>query len=190
MSTREVSVPDASEDDSPGSTPPVVADPSAFFAARTAPGPLSPGRAPVATGNGRARGSNRVRRDPAPAAPLRQVRGTLRNVDLWSVCRVSALIYGSLFLVVFVAGVALWVVASVTGARHSVEHFIASALLLKQFRFASLTIFLAATGIGLVMTAAATGATVALAGFYNLVSEVVGGVELTVVQEEAAGPVV
>jgi hypothetical protein len=181
MSTREVSVPAAHEDDASGNVSPALAQPSPPLAAPAAP-TIRP--ADMAKANGSA---SRV----APQTTvLHQVRGTVRHFDLWSVFRVSALIYGSFFLVALVAGVALWIVASATGARHSVEHFIASALLLKQFRFASLTIGLAATGIGLVVAAAATGATVAVAGFYNLVSEVVGGVELTIVQEETAGTVV
>ena len=175
-------MPTAPEDDSSGNGSPVFAEPS------------TPPTAPATTAGARpgpASGTNGgLRHAPKRVPELRQVRGTVRHIDLWSVFRVSALIYGSFFLVVLVAGFALWVVASATGARHSVEHFIASALLLKQFRFASLTILVAATGIGVVLSAAATGATIAVAGFYNLVSEVVGGVELTIVQEEPAGTVV
>ena len=175
------------EDDSLGDVSPVLDQPAPLLTTPAVP-TTRPTGPPVALQAAKTNGNApRVARQPTE---LRQVRGTLRHVDLWSVFRVSALIYGSFFLVVLVAGIALWLVASATGARHSVEHFIASALLLKQFRFASLTIGLAATGIGLILAAAATGATVAVAGFYNLVSEVVGGVELTIVQEEPAGTVV
>jgi hypothetical protein len=121
---------------------------------------------------------------------VRHVRGVLREIDLWSVFRCSLLLYGSLLVVGMVAFMGLWVASSATGARHSVEHFIASALLLKQFRFASATILLSTTAIGVVLVGMATGATVVVAAFYNLISDVVGGVELTVLQEEPADRVV
>lgn len=184
-------MPLAGADGPSGAGAPTLADPAtrvgASVASRPQRAPAREGEAPKAPKASRA---PRARRAPDPGPTLRQVRGTLRHIDLWSVFRCSVLIYGSLFLVALVAGLALWMVASATGARHSVEHFIASALLLKSFQFASLTILLAATGIGVVLAAVATGATVAMAGFYNLVSEIVGGIKLTVVQEEAAGPVV
>jgi hypothetical protein len=185
MSAQEVSVPVAGHDDPPGKGPSTLADPATLVGA---PPPARPNRRP--SSNGKASKVAKASRAPKPAPTLCQVRGTVRHIDLWSVFRCSVLIYGSFFLVALVAGLALWIVASATGARHSVEHFIASALLLKRFQFASFTILLAATGIGVVLAAVATGATVAMAGFYNLVSEIVGGIELTVVQEEPAGPVV
>lgn len=126
----------------------------------------------------------------APQPSVRHVRGVVRQIDLWSVFRCALLLYASMLVVGMVAFVVLWIAASATGARHSVEHFIASALLLKQFRFASATILLSTTAIGVVLVGMATGATVVLAAFYNLISDVVGGVEVTVLQEESSDPVV
>ena len=214
MSTPELSVPVAQEDDPPGnglsaapgdasaapggvSAPPAPLhlEPTPITSVPPTPvpeirGPDVPGPRAGKPGTERDRVNGAGVAAPVGPARMRQVQGTVRRIDLWSVFRVSALIYGSLLLVWLVAGAALWVVATITGARHNVEHFIASALLLRSFRFASLTILLSATGIGIVLTALVTGATVALAAFYNLASEVIGGFEVTVVQEEPAKPVV
>jgi uncharacterized membrane protein len=71
-----------------------------------------------------------------------------------------------------------------------VEHFIASTLLFKSFKFQSLQILLSTTIIGMILVGVGTGVSVLVAAFYNLISDVVGGVEVTVIEEEPAEPVV
>jgi hypothetical protein len=100
------------------------------------------------------------------------------------VFRLVALLYVSFFAVFVVAGIGLWLTASATGARHSVEHFIASTLLVKHFRFDSVRILLSSLAIGAVFLVVATFLTVVLAAFFNLISDVVGGLEVTVIEEE------
>jgi len=121
---------------------------------------------------------------------VRRVRRVVRHVDLWSVCRLSAMLYLSLMVVFAVAGVGLWLVASATGARQGFERLVASTLLLKNFRFDSVRILLASLAIGAVFVAVATLLTVVFAAFFNLICDVVGGLELTVIEEEPAQAVV
>ena len=114
----------------------------------------------------------------------RRARRVIRHVDLWSVFRCSVLLYLSFLVVFLVASIGLWLAATATGARHSVEHFVASTLLFKNFHFQSLQLLGAVGVIGLVMTGVGTGANVVLAAFYNLISDVIGGIELTVIEED------
>jgi Transmembrane domain of unknown function (DUF3566) len=114
----------------------------------------------------------------------------VRHVGVWSVFRFAALLYTTFLLVVMVAGVGLWLASTATGARHSVESFIASTLLLKNFRFDSLQILTSSLLIGAILVVVATMVTVVVAAFYNLISDVVGGVELIFIEDEPVDHVV
>ena len=121
----------------------------------------------------------------------RRVRRVLRRIEPWSVLRISALFYLSLFLVVLVAGVGLWLVATATGARHNVERFVGDLLSSNDFHFLGLQILRAATLVGLVLVVVATVANVLMAILYNLISDVIGGIEVTVLEDDpGARPVV
>ena len=54
-----------------------------------------------------------------------------------------------------------------------------------KFQFASAEIFRAAAFGGLVMILVATGATALVAVLFNLISDIVGGVRATVIEEES-----
>src|SRR2546421_9878940 len=63
-------------------------------------------------------GSERRSLTRSPRLPQgRRVRRVIRRVDPWTVLRFSVFFYLSIFLVLLVAGIALWQVASVTGVR-------------------------------------------------------------------------
>ena len=66
----------------------------------------------------------------------------------------------------------------------SVESFIGELVSNKDFRFLSWQVLRAATLVGLVIVCILTVLTVLAAAFYNLFSELLGGVEVTVVEQE------
>ena len=121
----------------------------------------------------------------------RRLRRVIRRVDPWSVLRFSLLFYGCMLLVGLVAGVLLWAAASTTGAIDNVERFIKELFALESFAFNG-TLLLESTVIGgLVLVLLGTGANVLMAVLYNLTADVVGGIEVTVLEEEPArGPLV
>ena len=121
----------------------------------------------------------------ARRAPIveRRYRQTVRHVDVWSVLKVSICFYLCALIVMLSAGILLWYVADTAGLIHNVEKFVGDLLDDKNFHFLSLVILRAATLIGLVMVCLMTVLTVLGAAFYNLFSELVGGVEITVVEE-------
>jgi len=119
-----------------------------------------------------------------PAVEVRRVRRVLRRVDTWSLFRFAVLLYGCALVVFLAAAIGLWIVASTAGAIPSIENFITQLFALKRFHFKSLQLFVAVLGIGVVWVVAATLFTVITGVLYNLISDVVGGIEITVLEEE------
>ena len=109
---------------------------------------------------------------------------TVRSVDLWSVLKVSICFYLCALIVTLVAGIMLWWVASAAGVVSSVESFVGELVNNKDFRLLSWEVLRAATLIGLVIVCLLTVMTVLAAAFYNLFSELLGGIEVTVVEQE------
>jgi len=109
---------------------------------------------------------------------------TIRSVDLWSVLKVSICFYLCALIVVLVAGVLLWWIAAAAGVVASVESFVGELVNNKDFRLLSWEVLRASTLIGLVLVCLMTVVTVLAAAFYNLFSELLGGIEVTVVEQE------
>ena len=134
----------------------------------------------------------------------RRVRRVIRKVDPWTVLRFSVLFYLSILLVVLVAGFALWEVASATGVRDNAENFVGELVGAgpatdaagaaqstansqnNNYRFRGGRILEASALGGLVLVVVGTGANVLLVVLYNLISDVVGGVEVTVLEEDTS----
>src|SRR5919201_972292 len=87
---------------------------------------------------------------PGPRAPKRERRRriaspkqvyerryvqTIRSVDLWSVLKVAICFYLCALIVLLVAGVMLWWIASAAGVIDSVESFVGELVNNKDFRF-------------------------------------------------------
>lgn len=123
------------------------------------------------------------RRPASGYAVERRYRQTVRRVDLWSVLKVSVCFYLCALVVTLGAGVVLWVIASSAGVVDNFENFM-SDLGFEDFEFLSWRILRASTLIGLVFVAMSTILTVLAAAFYNLFAELVGGIEVTVVEED------
>ena len=151
--------------------------------------------------NGTLRRARRVETTPAPAgagtAPAagaavpvryeaRKVHRLVRHVEPWSVLKISLLFYFCLWIIMLVAGTLMWRVASSTGVIDNVEKFIKEIFALKSFSFDGVQIFRAYSVGGLVVVVAATGFTVLLSVLFNLISDLTGGVRVTVVEEETA----
>jgi len=92
----------------------------------------------------------------------RRVRRVLRRFDLWSVLRFSLVFYLCMFLILLVAGIVLWLVATVTGVRHNIEHFIGD-LIASKFHFLGLQLLRAAAIGGLLLVMIGSAANVLLA---------------------------
>lgn len=113
----------------------------------------------------------------------RRVRRVVRKIDTWSVLKVSGLFSLSLVLVLLIAGVLLWLAGSAIGAIENVEKFM-GAIGFEDFTFIGSQLLRGFVAAGLVLVALGTGFSVLVAVIYNLISDVVGGIELTVLEED------
>jgi hypothetical protein len=109
---------------------------------------------------------------------------TVRSVDLWSVLKVAICFYLCALIVTLIAGVMLWWLASATGVIRGLEDLVGEMVENEDFRFLSWEVLRASTLIGLVFVCILTVMTVIAAAFYNLFSELLGGVEVTVIEQE------
>jgi hypothetical protein len=116
----------------------------------------------------------------------RKFRQTIAKVDLWSVTKLSLCFYLSSMFVIVVALVALWLIASAAGIVHSIEKFLGDLLSAKNFHFLSATVLRGAILVGLVVVALQVVITVISASFYNIFSDLFGGVEITVKEDGPA----
>ncbi len=127
-------------------------------------------------------------RDRRTAGKLRarKVRRLIRHVEPWSVLKISLLFFFCLWAIFLLAGVGLWRVATEQGVLDNVENFIEELFVLNEFAFNGAQIFRGAAIGGLVLTVAATGFHVLLAVLFNLISDLTGGLRVTVIEEETA----
>jgi hypothetical protein len=116
----------------------------------------------------------------------RKVKRIVRHIDPWSVLKLSLLFYACLFVVFMVAGTLLWNLAGAAGTISSLESFIKDIGAFKTFSFSGGTIFRASFLAGLILVIAGSGLNVLLTVLFNLISDLVGGIRISVIEEETA----
>lgn len=114
---------------------------------------------------------------------VRKVTRVVRHVDPWTVFKVAAVFSVVLYGVMLTAGVLLWNVAHTTGTVENVERFMES-FGWETFEFNGGQIYRAAWVAGLFGIIGLTGLAVLLATLFNLITDLVGGVRFTVLEEE------
>jgi uncharacterized membrane protein len=134
--------------------------------------------------NGRVPRRERQRQPGRRAVYERRYRQTVRSLDVWSVLKIALCFYLSALIVTLATGVVLWWIASAVGAVHNIEHFVGQLVNDDKFHFLSWEVLRGATIIGLVLVCIMVVITVLAAAFYNLFSELIGGLEVTVVEHE------
>jgi len=114
---------------------------------------------------------------------VRRVTRVVRHVDPWSVFKIAIVANIVLYLIVLTAGVLLWNVAYATGTIDNVERFFES-FGWASFEFNGGEIYHNAWIGGLFVVIGLTGLAVLLATLYNLITDLVGGMRFTVLEEE------
>ncbi|MEJ7799479.1 MAG: DUF3566 domain-containing protein [Ilumatobacter sp.] len=122
-------------------------------------------------------------RAPGRRPRVRRVTRVLRHIDPWSTFKVSLLFSVVAYLVSLTAGVLLWRVADSTGTLANVERWF-TQFGWETFELKGGEVFHNAWIIGLFGAVGLTGGLVLLATLFNLVSDIVGGVRMTVLEEE------
>ena len=114
---------------------------------------------------------------------VRRVTRVVRHVDPWSVFKIAIVANLVLYLILLTAGVLLWNVAYATGTVDNVERFFES-FGWSSFEFNGGEIYHNAWIGGLFVVIGLTGLAVLFATLFNLITDLVGGMRFTVLEEE------
>lgn len=114
---------------------------------------------------------------------LRRVTRVIRDVDVWSVFKVGLVLHAVFFVIALIAVSLLWGVATSTGTIDNVENFFES-FGWETFSFRGIDLFVNVGAVLLLLGVLGTGVWVIAAVVFNLVTELVGGVRVTVLEEE------
>ena len=114
---------------------------------------------------------------------VRRVTRVVRHVDPWSVFKIAIVAHLVLYAILLTAGVLLWNVAYATGTIDNVERFFES-FGWTSFEFNGGQIYHSAWVGGLFLVVGFTGLAVLAATLFNLITDLVGGMRFTVLEEE------
>jgi len=117
--------------------------------------------------------------------PVRRATRIIRHVDAWSVFKVALVFHFVLYLTLLLAGVLLWNVANATGTVDNVERFLES-FGWESFQFKGGELFHQAWTLGLFAVVGFTGLAVLMVTTFNLITDLVGGIRVTVLEEKPA----
>jgi len=114
---------------------------------------------------------------------VRRVTRVVREIDPWSALKVGLVFHLVIYLTLLVASVLLWSVASATGTIDNIERFLES-FGWESFQFNGLALFLNVLFLGLLGVVLLTALWVLGAMVFNLITDLVGGVRVSVLEEE------
>ena len=118
-----------------------------------------------------------------PKARVRRVTRVVRDIDPWSVFKVTLVLHFAIYVAVLVASVLLWNVANATGTVDNVERFFES-FGWESFNFNGGQLFHNLWILGLLFVFLLTGLAVVGAAIFNLICDLVGGIRVSVLEEE------
>lgn len=124
-----------------------------------------------------------------PAPRVRRVNRVVRDIDPWSVFKVTLVFHLALYVMVLISSILIWNVANATGTVDNVERFMES-FGWDTFRFDGGQIFHNLWILGLFFVFLLTGLAVVMAAVFNLIADLVGGVRVSVLEEEVVARVV
>ena len=114
----------------------------------------------------------------------RKVRRVVRHIDPWSVLTFSVIFFLFIFGALLLAAVLIFNAAEAAGTVEKVESLIRELADLETFEIDEQAIFRAAIVIAGMLTLAASVMVVLLTVVFNLISDLVGGIRMTVIEEE------
>ncbi len=123
------------------------------------------------------RRSRRVRK-------VRRVHRVVRHLDVWSVAKVASIFAVCAYFVGMVSGYLLWRAADRVGTIDGIEGFFEDSGGYDTFHLAGSVVFRSAAIIGLVLAVLGVFLVVLTALLFNLISDLTGGVRMTVIDED------
>ncbi len=119
----------------------------------------------------------------------RRVRRIIRHVEPWSVLKISIFFYACLWVIFLVAGFMIWGVAESSGTVDKIESLVLELFALDTFDFDAGQIFRGYALGGLALSIAGTTFNVLMCLLFNLISDLTGGLRITMIEEESARPI-
>jgi len=132
-----------------------------------------PGAAPV---------RGRAARVGARPAGRRHARVVIRKVGPWSVFKMSLIFYTCVMLAFLGAGVILYAMLGAMGALDSTTRLVRDLFSDQSFEINGRWLFTRALGIGVLMVIVWSLINVFVAFLYNLIADLVGGIEVTLAE--------
>lgn len=114
----------------------------------------------------------------------RKVRRVVRHIDPWSMLTFSVLFHLCVFAALLLASVLVWNAALAAGTIENIEQFIRDLGDYQTFEIDGDVIFRAAMAIAGILTLTSSLMVVLLTVVFNLISDLVGGIRVTVIEEE------
>ncbi len=118
----------------------------------------------------------------------RKVRRLIRHIDPWSALKLAVLVSLSLWLITMISAVILWTVARNAGTIGSLEEFVNSTFSLQDWKLDGDFLFRQFALVSLLGYLGLAVATVVATLVFNLISDIIGGVWVSVIEEETARP--
>jgi hypothetical protein len=134
--------------------------------------------APAAPARGRSEGAGARSR----GAGRRHARVVIRKVGPWSVFKASLIFYTCVMLALLGAGVILYGMLGAIGALDSTTRLVRDLFSDQSFEIHGRWLFTRALGVGVVMVLAWSLINVFVAFLYNLIADLVGGIEVTLAE--------
>ena len=120
---------------------------------------------------------------PKSSPRVRRVTRVVRDIDPWSVFKIGLIFHFVIYLIALVALVLLWSVASATGTIDNIQQFMKS-FGWESFQFNGGQLFVNVMILGLLAVVLGTALWVLAATIFNLITDLVGGIRVTVLEEE------
>ena len=121
----------------------------------------------------------------ASSPRVRRVSRVVREIDPITTLKVAAVLHLVLYVTALVALTLLWSVASATGTIDNIESFLES-FGWETFVFDGRQLFVNVMFLGLFLVALGTIIWVLGAVVFNLITDLVGGVRVTILEEEVS----
>jgi Transmembrane domain of unknown function (DUF3566) len=130
-----------------------------------------------------------ITRKTLPRRPrVRKVHRIVRRIDPWSVFKIALVLSAVTFAVLLVAGAILWDLAHKTGTVDNIQGAVKELFGLQTFVIDGKKLFRASWALGAILLVAGTGMAVTGAVLFNLIADLVGGVKVTVLEQEFVVP--
>jgi hypothetical protein len=121
---------------------------------------------------------------PRRKRKARRVHRVVHHLDVWSVAKVSAAFVACAYVTGMISGFLLWQAADRVGTIDGIEGFIESSAAYDRFEILGDVVFRVAAGVGLALALVALAMAVLGALLFNLISDLTGGIRMTVIDED------